>query len=298
MRRAPQRRDPGRHRCIGIGAGGTDQPHGRSGRVLLVIRMQDEQQIQCLGRDRVHLQRLAGHFEHHVQETVNVFEIVARIAHRPADRVAIARRGNRRHLGDQADRRQLAVGSIIDVGAVVVERRQRRDRGASIAIGCASWWKALEKVLLRLVHHRVMRDVVLEAGELLLVRQLAIEQQIRYLEEARLLRQLFDRIAAVQQHALVAVDEGDGALGACGAAETRVVGEVAGVLVQRADVDAGRAERAAEQRQFAAALGRLVHQFDGLGVGHGNLLTCEYGRDTARRGMPSSAPRTWRKRVA
>src|SRR3546814_6731077 len=61
----------------------------------------------------------------------------------------------------------------------------------------------------RLVQHRVVGDVVLERGEGLLVGQLAVDQQAGDFEEARLLGQLFDRVATVQQHAGVAVDVGD-----------------------------------------------------------------------------------------
>src|SRR3546814_6973037 len=41
----------------------------------LVIGVQDEQQIQCLGRHRVELQRLGWHLEHHVQEAIDVIEV-------------------------------------------------------------------------------------------------------------------------------------------------------------------------------------------------------------------------------
>jgi hypothetical protein len=70
MRRTPQRGDASGNRGVRVGAGGTDQAHGRGGGILLVIGMQDEQQIQRLRGHRIHLQRLARHFEHHVQEAV------------------------------------------------------------------------------------------------------------------------------------------------------------------------------------------------------------------------------------
>src|SRR3546814_7361678 len=59
-----------------------------------------------------------------------------------------------------------------------------------------------------LVHHRVAADGV---GELLQFgggRQFAVEQQIADLHEAGMFGKLADRIAAVEQHALVAVDIG------------------------------------------------------------------------------------------
>jgi hypothetical protein len=42
-----------------------------------------------------------------------------------------------------------------------------------------------------------------------LARQLAVEKQVRHFHEARLLGELVDRIAAVKQDALVAIDIGD-----------------------------------------------------------------------------------------
>jgi len=237
-----------------------------------VVGVQDEQQVQRLGRHRVELQRLARHLEHHVQEALDVLEVVARITERPADRVAVAGRGDGRHLGDQADRGELAVGRVIDVEVVVVEGRERSDRGGQHGHRVRVVVEALEEVLQRLVHHRVMRDLVLEGRVLVLLRQLAVEQQVGHFQEGRLLGQLLDRVAAVEQHALVTVDVGDRALGAGGGAEAGIVGEVAGVLVQRAQVDAGGAQRAAQQGQLGAAVARFIDELDDLGIGHGNLL--------------------------
>ena len=60
-----------------------------------------------------------------------------------------------------------------------------------------------------LVQHGVAADRVAELVELCLARQLAIEQQIGDLHEARLLGELIDRIAAMEEHAFIAVDIGD-----------------------------------------------------------------------------------------
>src|SRR3546814_7271188 len=105
-----------------------------------------------------------------------------------------------------------------------------------------------------------MGDVVLERGEFGLVRQLAVHQQVGDLEEVRVSGQLFDRVAAIQQHALVAVDVGDGRFARGGGAETRVVGEAAGFLRQPGDVDAGVAK--------GAGLDRTNHGLVGGGQGY------------------------------
>src|SRR3546814_2043774 len=80
-----------------------------------MVGVQDEQQVKRLGRDRIDLQRAARHFEHHVQEAVHVLEVVARVAQRPAHRMAMAGGGDRRQLGDQADRGEAALLRIVVV---------------------------------------------------------------------------------------------------------------------------------------------------------------------------------------
>ena len=68
-------------------------------------------------------------------------------------------------------------------------------------------------------------------------RQLAVDDQVGRLDEGGVLGQLLDRIAAVAEDAGLAVDEGDGALAGAGVAVALVVGDVAGVGAQIADID-------------------------------------------------------------
>ena len=79
-----------------------------------------------------------------------------------------------------------------------------------IAIGCASRRKPRRKKLHLLVDHRVVGHELGEVGLLLRVRQLTVQQQVAGFEEVAVGRELLDRVAAVQQFALVAVDVGDG----------------------------------------------------------------------------------------
>ena len=64
-------------------------------------------------------------------------------------------------------------------------------------------------------------------------RQLAEEEQVGGLEVGALLGQLLDRVAAVGEDALVAVDVGDRAPARRGVHERRVVGHQAEVVVGR-----------------------------------------------------------------
>ena len=69
--------------------------------------------------------------------------------------------------------------------------------------------EALEEPAHLLVHHRVVRDAVVEIGLLRRGRQFAVQQQVADLEEVAVLGELLDRVAAIEQDALVAVDVGD-----------------------------------------------------------------------------------------
>ena len=97
--------------------------------------------------------------------------------------------------------------------------------------------EALEEPAHLLVHHRVMDHAIDEVGLLLRGRQFAVEQQITGFEKVAVLRQVIDRIAAIEQNALVAVDIGDLGFAAAGRREAWVVGEDAGFGVELADVD-------------------------------------------------------------
>ena len=109
--------------------------------------------------------------------------------------------------------------------------------------------EALEEAAHLLVHHGVMHDAIDEIGLLRRGRQLAVEQEIAGLEEVAVLGEIGDRIAAIEQHALVAVDIGDLGFAAPGRGETRVVGEDAGLGVELADVQNLGANRSVVDRE-------------------------------------------------
>src|SRR6185312_3735693 len=103
-------------------------------------------------------------------------------------------------------------------------------------------------------------------------------------------RQLLDRIAAVQQDALFAIDIGDRAPRAGRAGEAGVEREMPSVLVQGADVDAGRTQGPGHQGQLGAALVRFVNQLH-FCIRHGQLLPQDSATTTRLRDRQySSAP--------
>ncbi|MNT28361.1 hypothetical protein D3C72_1640430 [compost metagenome] len=77
------------------------------------------------------------------------------------------------------------------------------------------------------MNHGVVLHGADELGLLFCGRQFAVEQQVAGFQVVRLFSQLFDRVAAVQQNAVVAVDIGDLRLARGGRHETRVKGETA-----------------------------------------------------------------------
>ena len=77
-----------------------------------------------------------------------------------------------------------------------------------------------------LMQHRMQGDVAVELGLLVARRQFAVKQQVADFQEVRIFRELFDRVAAVQQNAIIAVDIGDLGFAAASCNEARIVSEI------------------------------------------------------------------------
>ena len=241
----PQRQaTPAAIAANGFVPGRRAQAHRRRRRVLLVVGVQDEDAVHRAHQHLVRLVVLARRREHHPHEVRRVRQVVARIHVRLADRVLVGHRDQRRHLGDQADRRDVALVRIVQVDRVRVERRQRADETRHHRHRVRVAAEAAHEELHLLVDHRVPGHAADEIDLLRRVRQLAVEQQVADLHEVALHRELLDRVAAVEELALVAVDERDRRVARCGRQEARVVGESAGLAVKRPDVDHVRPDRA------------------------------------------------------
>ncbi len=94
------------------------------------------------------------------------------------------------------------------VVAVLVERRQGADHRRQHRHRVRVAREALEEALDVLVQQGAV-DLVLEGGELVHVRQLTVDQQRGHLKEGGALGQLLDRVAAVPEDALLAVEVGE-----------------------------------------------------------------------------------------
>ena len=220
---------------VGIGLRAAHRAHRVGGAVLFVIGMQDEQHVERALEHRVGLVPELGHLEQHREQVAGVAELVVGIDVGQAARMPKRERRQRRHLADQPARLQPARFEVVDVVGVGIKRRQRADRAEQHPHRMRVVAEALHELLDILMHHRVDLDVVLPALVMRAVGQLALDDQVRSLEIVALLGELFDRISAIAQDALVAVDIGDAAAARRGVGEGRVVRHQAEVVL--ADFD-------------------------------------------------------------
>ena len=222
-----------------------------------MIGVQDEDLVHRLGEDLVHLVVFRRDGEAHPQEVVGVTEFIARIHERLADCILEGAGRDRRHLGDHAMRRDLPLFLIMNVGGVVIERRKSADGANHDRHGMRISAEGLEEAVELLVQHRVIGDRAFELGKLGRRGQFTVKQKVADLEEARVLRQLVDRIAAIKENTGVAVDIGDLAFAAGGRGEPGVVGEHIGFCVELSNVHNVGPGRALQNRQLDGLIADL-----------------------------------------
>ena len=259
VQRTVERRRRARHRRIRIDVRAADAAHGARAAVLLVVSVQDEEDVERALEHRAHLVFELGPLEQHVQEVAREAQLIVRIHVRPADAVAIGIRGNRRHLGDEAVHLLAARRLLEDLLGVGIEGRERADGAQEDAHRVRVVLEAFHQLLDVLVQQPVRLDVLGPLVELLARRQLAEEQQIRHLEVVRALRQLLDRIAAILEDPLVAVDVGNSAAARRSVHERRIVGDESEVVRRCLDLlQVHGANRAVLDRQLVLFAGAVV----------------------------------------
>lgn len=248
VQRAPQGADRGGDRGEHVRLRGADETHRGRRTVLLVVRVQDQQLVERGDHDRVRHVLLRRDREGHPQEVLDVPEVVARVDEGVADRLLVRVRGDGRQLGEQPDRGEMALLVVERVVAVLVERGQRADHGGQHRHRMGVARESVVEALDVLVQQRVLGDLVLERGQFVDRRQLAVDQQIRHLDKAGPLGELLDGIAAVAQNALFAVEVGNGGLVGRGVAVAAVQSHQTGLGPQLPDVEALVADRAVDHR--------------------------------------------------
>ena len=240
------------------------QPHGGGRGVLLVIGVEYQDAVERPGDHRADLVILSRRREHHVDEVLGVIQIVARVDERLAERILECPRGDGRHLGDHPVGRDHALVGIGNIGAVVIEGRQRADHAAHDGHRMRVAPEPVDELVQLLVHHRVMGDGVHEFVLLPGGRQFAVEQEVADLHEVAVRGQLFDRVTAMQQDAGLAVDESDLGFATPGGRETRVVGEHIRRAVELTDVDHPGAAAALQDGERDLVAGGVVDDRDAV----------------------------------
>src|SRR6185295_19290722 len=109
---------------------------------------------------------------------------------------------------------------------------------------------ALEELLHVLVDQAVLGQSLAELLDLGPVRQVAVDQQVAGLGELRVAGDLLDRVAAIAEDALLAVDEGDLALARPRVAVARIERDVPRALAKLGHVDRLLAFRADDDGEF------------------------------------------------
>jgi hypothetical protein len=210
VQRPVQRRHARGHRGVGVDVGGANAAHSAGGAVLLVVGVEDEQHVQCVLQPRVGLVFELGDLVDHRKEVARVAQVVVRIDVRHAAVVAIGERRQRGHLGQEPDDLEVARVVVLDRRRLGVEGGEGADGGEQHPHGVRVVAEPLHELLDVLVDEGVDGDEVIPLVQLLLRGQLAVDEQVGDLEVAGLLGQLLDRVAAVLQDALVAIDVGNG----------------------------------------------------------------------------------------
>lgn len=118
----------------------------------------------------------------------------------------------------------------------MVEGRQRADHAAHDGHGMRVAAEATQEKLHLFMNHCVVRDGAVEFLEFIGLWQFAVQQQKAGFEKVAAFGNLFDGIAAIEQHAFVTVNIGDLAFAARRRREPGVIGEVARLAVKFRDV--------------------------------------------------------------
>ena len=165
-----------------------------------MIGVKDQDAVHRAAQRRVDHPSLARHPEHHVKEVRGVIEVVPRDHEGLANGIFIGHRRNRRHLGDHSERGKFALGRIGDVGGVVKEGGQRANgsdhHGHRVGVTPVPGEEAVHL----LMQHRVGGDAVLEIEVALLVRQIAVKQDVAGFQVRAVLGKLLDGIAAIKEN--------------------------------------------------------------------------------------------------
>ena len=175
-----------------------------------MVRVEHEDAIQRPFNHGIHHILFTWCGEHHVHEVAGIAQVVLWI-HVGLPRTVFVGHGHqRRHFGNQTDRRNLAVLRVVDVSTVMVEGRQCPHQAGHDGHGVGIAAETAQEELHLFVDHGVVGHSLGELCLALRVGQVAVEQEVTGLHKVAIGCQLLNRVAPVQQFALVAIDVSDG----------------------------------------------------------------------------------------
>ena len=227
MKRTPQGTHACRTGCKQIRLRRTDDAYRERTAVLLVIRVQNQDQVQCVHDLRRANVLLVRQREHHVQQVLAVPQMRVRIVEWETLRSAIGECSNRADLADQPSRRLVKrlrvlkgqkllviVGQIVQTGR---EDRHRRRVDRNL----------LELVPSTFVQQRMGGQQLAEVSQLVGGRHAAENQQPSHTHKTGYLRELLDRNSPITQDPLLAINERDLAFANARASQRRIERDVA-----------------------------------------------------------------------
>ena len=233
MERPPERGSRAGNRRIRVHVRAADDAHRGGAAVLLVVGVQDEEHVERALENGVRLVLQLGHLEQHVQEVAREAQVVVGIDVVAADAVAVRVARDARDLCDEPQALAVARFLIEDELGIAIERRERADRTDEDAHRMGVVLEPLHQLLDVLMQQRVLRDGIGPVLQLRCGRQLPEDDQIRRFEVVAVFGQMLDRVAAILEDALVAVDVRDGAAARRRVEKRRVVGHQARVVCCR-----------------------------------------------------------------
>ena len=204
--RALERADRRGDRRVEVGSGAGDDARGERGRVQLVLGVQDHRHVE--GARLAFGRALAPQ---HREEVLGVRELGIRLDGRELLAQAVVAGDDRRQLRDQRRRLPPVVLAVDRRLGGICEREQRGGRAEHLHRRDVVRVAVDERA--RVARQLTLRELFLEGAQLLLARQLALEQEVRDLLVGRMLGEIGDVVAAVAEDAVLGVDRADGRLG-------------------------------------------------------------------------------------
>mmetsp|Transcript_34533 Transcript_34533/g.87294 ORF Transcript_34533/g.87294 Transcript_34533/m.87294 type:complete len:473 (+) Transcript_34533:703-2121(+) len=217
VQRAVQRAHRACHGRVHIHARGRQVARGGSGAVHLVLRVQDEHDVQCAHELGVRLVGAAAVAAiQHVHEVLRVAQALVGRRGGAAGGLVVRPRRQGGDLAQQAHNLLvLHLARLVDVAAhqcgvlLGVQRGQRADAGEQHAHGVRVSGQRLHRVNHGGGQRGVAHDRLLEGCKLRHGGQVAEQHSVRNLQEVAPLGQLLNGVAPVAQDALLAINIGD-----------------------------------------------------------------------------------------